>query len=129
MYQNIILSVHRTLHTKCYNENRACEWNISILSMLNRRIGRDFNQIQKYGSYSTIRENSMVKWLVDGADYMESVADAIELAQEEIFITGFFITPELYLKRPIINGNNYRLDYLLKRKAVSLNVRNIIILN
>jgi phospholipase D1/2 len=62
----------------------------------------------------------MVKWLVDGADYMESIAEAIELAQEEIFIASFFLSPELYLKRPVIHGNHYRLDYLLKRKAVSI---------
>ena len=80
----------------------------------------EFNdEKQRFMSYSPIRENSMVKWLVDGADYMESIAEAIELAQEEIFIAGFFLSPELYLKRPVIHGNQYRLDYLLKRKAVS----------
>lgn len=111
----------RILLMKCYNENRATEWNSSILKMLNGKIGKEFNsENQRFNSYSPIRENSLIKWLVDGADYMDSVADAIELAQEEIFIAGFFLSPELYLKRPVIHGNKYRLDHLLKKKAVKL---------
>ena len=68
---------------KCYNENRAQEWKFSISNILREKIGKEFNdEKQRFMSYSPIRENSMVKWLVDGADYMESIAEAIELAQE-----------------------------------------------
>lgn len=49
---------------------------------------------------------------------MEAVADSIEQAKQEIFITGFFLSPEIYLKRPIIQGDKWRLDKLLQRKAV-----------
>ena len=66
----------------------------------------------------------MTKWFVDGSDYMESVADSIEAAKQEIFIAGFFLSPEIYLKRPIILGDKWRLDKLLQRKAV--NIINII---
>ncbi len=104
---------------KCYNEKRANEWRISILGMLNKKIGKEFSDRQRFDSYSPIRDESMVKWFVDGADYMESIANAIEMAKEEIFIAGFFLSPELFLKRPVINGDKYRLDYLLKSKAVS----------
>jgi phospholipase D1/2 len=111
----------RILYMKCYNQNRAKEWSFAISNILREKIGKEFNNAnQRFMSYSPIRENSMVKWLVDGADYMESIAEAIELAQEEIFIASFFLSPELYLKRPVIHGNYYRLDYLLKRKAVSI---------
>lgn len=49
---------------------------------------------------------------------MAAVADAIEAARHEIFITDWFLSPEVCLKRPCSN-NQWRLDELLKRKAVS----------
>ena len=54
---------------------------------------------------------------IDGASYMAAVADAMEAARHEIFITDWWISPEIYLKRPYFN-DYWRLDVLLKRKAV-----------
>ena len=48
---------------------------------------------------------------------MEAVADAIEAAEQELFIAGFFLSPEIYLKRPALLGDRWRLDKLLQRKA------------
>jgi phospholipase D1/2 len=73
---------------------------------------------QPFNSFAPPREESAVKWFVDGSDYMEAVADSIEAAKQEIFITGFFLSPEIYLKRPVIQGDIWRLDKLLQRKAV-----------
>lgn len=80
--------------------------------------GQKFLVKQPFDSFAPVRENSLTKWFVDGSDYMESIADAIDAAKEEIFITGFFLSPEIYLKRPMISGDMWRLDKLLKRKAV-----------
>lgn len=102
---------------KCNSEKRAHEWRIAILQMLFTS-GQKFLASQRFGSFAPIRENSQCNWLVDGSDYMDSVADAIESAREEIFITGFFLSPEIYLKRPMVYGNKWRLDKLLKKKAV-----------
>lgn len=56
---------------------------------------------------------------MDGASYMESVADAMDKAKEEIFIADWWLSPEIYMKRPVIDGDYWRLDKLLQRKAVS----------
>lgn len=101
---------------KCYNEKRALEWRLAILQMAFSTAEKFFNS-QRHGSFAPIRSNTLCKWFVDGSDYMESVADSIDSAREEIFITGFFLTPELYLKRPVIMGDRWRLDKLLQRKA------------
>lgn len=50
---------------------------------------------------------------------MSAVADAIENAKEEVFITDWWLSPEIYLKRPAIVGDYWQLDKLLQRKAVS----------
>lgn len=57
---------------------------------------------------------------MDGSSYMSAVADAINNAKEEIFITDWWLSPEIYLKRPVVKGNHeWRLDRLLEKKAVS----------
>uniref|UniRef100_A0A8C4SS35 phospholipase D n=1 Tax=Erpetoichthys calabaricus TaxID=27687 RepID=A0A8C4SS35_ERPCA len=45
------------------------------------------------------------------------VANALEVAKEEIFITDWWLSPEIFLKRPVVDGNAWRLDCVLKRKA------------
>ena len=108
----------RRLFVKCINENRAHEWRLSILSMV-QTTGIEFKKKQRFNSFAPVRDDSLVKWFVDGSDYMESIADSIEAAKQEIFITGFFLSPEIYLKRPVLVGDKWRLDKLLQRKAVS----------
>ncbi|XP_064127733.1 phospholipase D2 isoform X5 [Loxodonta africana] len=53
---------------------------------------------------------------VNGAGYFAAVADAILRAREEIFITDWWLSPEVYLKRPA-HSDDWRLDVMLKRKA------------
>jgi phospholipase D1/2 len=112
----LIENSSRSLLVKCYNEKRAHEWRLSLMQMA-LSTGEKFFNTQRFGSFAPQRENSHVKWFVDGQDYMDSIANTIEIAKEEIFITGFFLTPEIYLKRPVIQGEKWRLDKLLKRKA------------
>lgn len=66
-----------------------------------------------------MRLNTEACWYVDGSSYMEAVADAMESAEEEIFIADWWLSPEIYLKRPGIQGDYWRLDNILKRKSVS----------
>ncbi|XP_067157722.1 phospholipase D1 isoform X4 [Apteryx mantelli] len=49
--------------------------------------------------------------------YFEDVANAMEAAKEEIFITDWWLSPEIFMKRPVVEGNRWRLDCILKRKA------------
>jgi phospholipase D1/2 len=49
---------------------------------------------------------------------MEAVAKGILAAQEEIFITDWWLSPEINLIRPF-DDDSMRLDNLLGRRAVS----------
>ena len=49
---------------------------------------------------------------------MSSVAMALESAKEEIMIADWWLSPEIHLKRPVFEGNQWRLDAVLLRKAV-----------
>lgn len=50
-------------------------------------------------------------------DYFYAVSELIDSAQENIFILDWWLTPELYLRRPPSDFPEWRLDRLLKRKA------------
>ncbi|RIA88728.1 hypothetical protein C1645_725752 [Glomus cerebriforme] len=71
----------------------------------------------RFDSYAPIRENSKVKWYIDGKDYFFAVSEAILAAKSEIYIEDWWLSPELYLRRPPSENEEFRLDRLLKRKA------------
>lgn len=48
---------------------------------------------------------------------MDQVAMMLDLAKEEIFITDWFLSPELYLRRPPSKGSKWQLMEILNRKA------------
>ncbi|KAI8886590.1 phospholipase D/nuclease [Backusella circina FSU 941] len=71
----------------------------------------------RYQSFAPIRQDAMVKYFIDGHDYCWAVSEAIESAEECIFIEDWWLSPELYLRRPPAKYPEYRIDALLKRKA------------
>jgi phospholipase D1/2 len=62
-------------------------------------------------------DGSEAQWFVDGKAAFEAIALAIEDARTEIFITGWWLCPELYLQRPFRDHEASRLDRLLESKA------------
>jgi phospholipase D1/2 len=69
-----------------------------------------------------------VKYFIDGKDYFNKMRYELEHAEKEIFITGWWLTPEMFLKRPISLDPEvlkededkyfkYRLDQILLKKA------------
>ena len=73
----------------------------------------------RFGSFAPIRNGSQAKWYVDGQDYMAAVADSIEAAEKEIFITDWQLNPHIFMKRPDsgVDSLLWRLDKMLLRKA------------
>ncbi|KAF9345053.1 hypothetical protein BGX26_003605 [Mortierella sp. AD094] len=71
----------------------------------------------RYGSFAPEREDAKVRYYVDGKDYFHAVSDAILAAKDEIYIADWWLSPELYLRRPPEKNEDFRLDRLLKRKA------------
>ncbi|KAF9027624.1 phospholipase D/nuclease [Hymenopellis radicata] len=71
----------------------------------------------RFTSFAEERANNFVKWHVDGHDYMWALSEMLDRAKEAIFILDWWLTPELFLRRPPADHLDYRLDRLLKRKA------------
>ncbi|KAJ8689244.1 hypothetical protein PTI98_013285 [Pleurotus ostreatus] len=71
----------------------------------------------RFNSFAHKRSDNTAKWHVDGHDYMWAVSEMIDSARDVIFIMDWWLTPELYLRRPPAYYPEWRLDRLLKRKA------------
>ncbi|KAK5734900.1 Phospholipase D1 [Elasticomyces elasticus] len=72
---------------------------------------------QRFNSYAPVRNNVWARWLVDGRDHMWQVSKAIDKAKDFIYIHDWWLSPELYMRRPAAISQKWRLDRLLKRKA------------
>ena len=71
----------------------------------------------RFESFAPEREGNMVKWYVDGRDYFYAVSVALEAAKEVIYIADWWLSPELFLRRPPYFNQEWRLDEVLKRRA------------
>ncbi|KAK1965694.1 phospholipase D/nuclease [Colletotrichum sublineola] len=75
--------------------------------------GHAENRFQSFAPQST----GNAKWYVDGCSYFWAVSEAIEQARESIYILDWWLSPELYLRRPPSQNERYRIDNLLKAAA------------
>ena len=63
------------------------------------------------------RPGNDVKWYVDGCSYMWAVSQALENARQSIWILDWWLSPELYLRRPPAAHEEWRIDRVLQRAA------------
>lgn len=71
----------------------------------------------RYCSFAPVTAGNTVKWYVDGRDYFWAVSAALEGAREVIYIEDWWLSPELFLRRPPAENHEWRLDRVLQRKA------------
>ena len=112
-----ISNLQRNLFLNFRNAQQQNEWYDKIHNML-KTTGKYFHnpQILPYESFAPVRENQMCRWYINAGQYYEHVMHALNNAKEEIFITGWWLLPELFLKRPT-DDLQYRLDKILLKKA------------
>ncbi|KAF2213352.1 hypothetical protein CERZMDRAFT_97009 [Cercospora zeae-maydis SCOH1-5] len=71
----------------------------------------------RFQSFAPERDGNLIKWYIDGRDYFHAVSVALERAQETIYIADWWLSPELFLRRPPYHHQQWRLDVILKRAA------------
>lgn len=109
------------------------------------RIRQEICDSHRFRSFANVRSNNAAKWYSDGHDYFWALSEIIENAKECIYVGGlrawgacllllhtgnlgsspcpgdqicdWWLSPELYLRRPPALFPEYRLDRLLLRKA------------
>ncbi|KAM0282263.1 hypothetical protein ACHAQH_003127 [Verticillium albo-atrum] len=110
-----------TLHTserkvKLFSRNQAVlkQFEDSIAEMLKQT---KWHTVNRFDSFAPVRQGVFAQWLVDGRDYMWNVSRAISMARDVIYIHDWWLSPELYMRRPPAISQKWRLDRLLQRKA------------
>ncbi|KAK4959164.1 hypothetical protein LTR10_003963 [Elasticomyces elasticus] len=85
----------------------------------------DKHHLHRFQSFAPQREGNNAKWYVDGCGYFWAVSVALEQARESIWILDWWLSPELYLRRPPAKNEQYRLDKMLfnaAHRGVQINV-------
>ncbi|CAG9854578.1 unnamed protein product [Phyllotreta striolata] len=111
-----IQTLSRQIAFQCSSQRQSKEWSQKLKEVASTS-AREFVQFNRFRSSAPIRTNVTASWFVDGCSYLATVAEAMENAKEEIFITDWWLSPEIYLKRPALVGDYWQLNKLLERKA------------
>lgn len=104
----------RKLKLLAKNERQLHQFEESIRFMSQNT---KWSQPNRFDSFAPVRPNVFAQWLVDGRDYMWNVSRAISMAKDVIYIHDWWLSPELYMRRPAAISQKWRLDRLLQRKA------------
>ncbi|KAF2817255.1 phospholipase D [Mytilinidion resinicola] len=104
----------RTIKLLAKSEKLLVQFEDSITFMLQNN---DWAKPHRFGSFAPVRHKVFAQALVDGRDYMWNVSRAISMARDVIYIHDWWLSPELYMRRPAAISQKWRLDRLLKRKA------------
>lgn len=114
----VVKNLQRTLVLKCRSSQQQREWHEKLTSCMQGPVGGLFVKPENlpYESYAPPRPNQKCRWYVNAQTYMEHVMLALNNAKEEIYITDWWLCPELFLKRPT-DDLQYRLDKILLKKA------------
>lgn len=104
----------RKLKMICKSESGFKQWVHSISHMAKSTV---WSQPHRFDSFAPVRKNAYCKFLIDGRDYFWALSDALRMAEDVIYIHDWWLSPELYLRRPIKGNQEYRIDRLLKERA------------
>jgi phosphatidylserine/phosphatidylglycerophosphate/cardiolipin synthase-like enzyme len=67
-----------------------------------------------YNSFTSQKTNCSAKWFVDGESYFSYLLNQLKGAKDTVYITDWFMSPELALKRPINYEDFMEEDYQRK---------------
>jgi phospholipase D1/2 len=113
-HQLRLSNTERKLKLLAKNERQLQQFEESIRFMV---ANTPWAKPQRFGSFAPVRKKVYAQWLVDGRDYMWNVSRAINMARDVIYIHDWWLSPELYMRRPAAISQKWRLDRLLQRKA------------
>ncbi|XP_023000142.1 phospholipase D zeta 1 isoform X1 [Cucurbita maxima] len=111
---------NRSIRIRAKNGSKVKDW-VAAINDAGLRPPEGWCHPHRFGSFAPPRgltdDGSKAQWFIDGQAAFEAIAFSIERAKSEIFICGWWLCPELYLRRPFISNASSRLDALLEAKA------------
>ncbi|KAK2989819.1 hypothetical protein RJ640_014766 [Escallonia rubra] len=118
---------NRSISLRTKSSSKVKDW-VAEINDAGLRPPEGWCHPHRFGSFAPLRglseDGSQAQWFVDGRAAFDAIALAIEEAKSEmiesimqIFICGWWLCPELYLRRPFSAHASSRLDALLEAKA------------
>ncbi|CAL9003314.1 unnamed protein product [Prunus brigantina] len=115
-----VASGNQSLRLRTTSNAKVKDW-VAAINDAGLRPHEGWCHPHRFGSFAPPRgltdDGSQAQWFVDGQAAFEAIAASVEAAKSEIFITGWWLCPELYLRRPFHSNSSSRLDALLYEKA------------
>lgn len=109
-----LVNSERRLKLLARNERVLHQFEESIRHMIDTS---PWCQNNRFDSFAPVRQKCFAQWLVDGRDHMWVLSRALDQAKDVIYIHDWWLSPELYMRRPAAISQKWRLDRILKRKA------------
>ncbi|KAJ1914353.1 hypothetical protein IWQ60_008842 [Tieghemiomyces parasiticus] len=113
-YRLSLLNSKRRIELRGESAKQMNEWYESLQHI---KLNSPWAQPHRFESFAPIRENTHATWYVDGQQYFFALSEALRHAKETIFIEDWWLSPDIYLRRPPAENEEFRLDRLLYRKA------------
>ncbi|XP_024466391.1 phospholipase D zeta 1 isoform X3 [Populus trichocarpa] len=111
---------NRSIDLRSKSGARVKDW-VAAINDAGLRPPEGWCHPHRFGSFAPPRglsdDGSQAQWFIDGRAAFDAIASSIEDAKSEIFICGWWLCPELYLRRPFRDHASSRLDSLLEIKA------------
>ncbi|KAG9459497.1 hypothetical protein H6P81_004005 [Aristolochia fimbriata] len=119
-YGFAVSSGSRSVKIRAKSSAKVRDW-VAAINDAGLRPPEGWCHPHRFGSFAPPRgltdDGSQAQWFVDGQAAFDAIASSIEEAKSEIFITDWWLCPELYLRRPFLTNGSSRLDALLEAKA------------
>ena len=133
-----MINLSRTLKLKFDSRFERDLWKKEIEERVDYKLNEIINNV--YHSFATQKNKCGAKWFVDANSYFSYLLEQLKKAKESVFITDWFMSPEIALKRPInyddfndkkeyrknLNFSNVSrlmdILYLLANKGVKINI-------
>jgi phospholipase D1/2 len=124
----VLYTSSRRLKIKVNSSYELADWIEAIADSINKS---PYCKQNRFSSFSPIRSKNWCKGYINAHEYYNDLAYDLEKAKNEIYITDWWLSPEVYLVRPIKKkmvtmadgtvefelDTTWRLDEILKRRA------------
>ncbi|KAF5752177.1 Phospholipase D P1 ZETA 1 isoform 1 [Tripterygium wilfordii] len=111
---------NRSINLRAKTNAKVKDW-VASINDAGLRPPEGWCHPHRFGSFAPLRglteDGSQAQWFIDGRAAFEAISSSIEDAKSEVFICGWWLCPELYLRRPFHANAASRLDALLEAKA------------
>jgi phospholipase D1/2 len=117
VFQHLKITLENTERKLVLIPKSTKEQKLWIKSLQEMKANSSWAEPNRFDSFAPVRQNCFAQWFVDGRDYFWAVSSALEMAKDVIFIHDWWLTPQLYLRRPANGNQQWRIDRILQRKA------------